>query len=268
MRRWPRSSSSATSRRRSIAVSYVRQKATEDVRNKLVGAAQMPDLYSLDRLDLTAETTIDTAAQARVTAVLEKLSDPAFVQSAGLVGKQLLGGAGEDLSKVTWSFVLYEHGASDGNFVRIHADSLNKPFDINSGAKLMLGSTAKLRTLVTYLDIMTVLHNQFVGLPPRELDRIAASAEDPLTGWAAGYLARTRDRSLQPMLDASMQRTYSGEPGSFFTDGGVQSFGNFESTENGGNPTVEVAFQHSINLAFVRLLRDVISYYTAQAACR
>ena len=38
--------------------------------------------------------------------------------------------------------------ASDRNYVRIHADSLNKPFDINSGAKLQLGSTAKLRTLV------------------------------------------------------------------------------------------------------------------------
>lgn len=242
------------------AVAYVPQKATEDVRNKLVSLLKLPDLYSLDRLDLSAETSVDTDAQARVTAVLQRLSDPAFLRSAGMVGKQLLGDG--DPAKVTWSFVLYQRGPNR-NFVRIHADSLNKPFDINSGAKLMLGSTAKLRTLITYLDIMTSLHRRLAALPARDLARLAASPEDPLTGWAAGYLARTRDRGLQPMLDAAMQRHYSAAAGAFFTGGGTQGFGNFEKWENYENPTVEVAFQHSINLAFVRLLRDVVSYETA-----
>jgi membrane peptidoglycan carboxypeptidase len=242
------------------AVSYVRQKATEAVRNKLVGLLKLPDLYSLDRLDLSTRTSVDTAAQARVSSVLQHLSDPAFLRSAGMVGKQLLGDG--DPSKVTWSFVLYEHGA-DRNYVRIHADSLNKPFDINSGAKLMLGSTAKLRTLITYLDIMSDLHRRFATLPSRELSRIAAEADDPLTGWAASYLARAHDRGLQPMLDAAMQRTYSAAPGSFFTDGGIQGFGNFTRWENSARPTVEIAFQHSINLAFVRLLHDIVTYYTA-----
>src|SRR5262249_21772128 len=47
------------------------------------------------------------------------------------------------------------------------------------------------------------------------------------------------------------------------TGGGTQSFGNFESWEDSGNPTVEEAFQHSINLAFVRLLHDIAEYETA-----
>jgi membrane peptidoglycan carboxypeptidase len=242
------------------AVSFVRQKATEDIRNKLVSMLNVPDLYALDRLDLRAETSIDTAAQERVANVLQRLSDRKFLQSAGMIGHQLLGDG--DPAKVTWSFVLYERGA-DRNFVRIHADSLNKPFDINSGAKLMLGSTAKLRTLITYLDIIAELRDRLAGLPARELTRLAATADDPLTGWAASYLARSRDRSLQPMLDAAMQRRYSAAPGTFFTGGGTQSFGNFASWEDRSNPTVSDAFQHSINLAFIRLLRDVASYYTA-----
>ncbi len=241
-------------------VSYVREKATEDVRDKLVGLLKLPDLYSLDRLDLSAQTSVDTAAQERVISVLQRLSDPAFLHANGMVGKQLLGGG--DPAKVTWSFVLYERGA-DRNYVRIRADSLNEPFDLNSGAKLMMGSTAKLRTLITYLDIMTGLHRRFAAMPPRALSRIAATAEDPLTGWAASYLARARDRSLQTMLDAAMQRTYSAAPGAFFTGGGTQGFGNFESKENGWRPTVEVAFQHSVNLAFIRLLHDIVTYYTA-----
>src|SRR6266568_5164423 len=243
------------------AVSYVRQKATEDVRNKLVTLLKLPDLYSLDRLDLSAETAVDIAAQARVSGVLQRLSDPAFLRASGMVGKQLLGDGNP--AKVTWSFVLYQRGP-DRSFVRIHADSLNKPFDINSGAKLMLGSTAKLRTMISYLTIITDLHHRLHALPPRELTRLAASSsEDPLTAWAATYLARTTSRGLQPMLDAAMQRHYSGAPGSFFTGGGTQSFGNFEESENYDSPSVEQAFQHSVNLAFVRLLHDIVKYETA-----
>ena len=243
------------------AVSFVRQKATEDVRNKLVTLLKVPDLYSLDRLDLSAETSVDTAAQARVTAIMQRLSDPAFLRSSGMIGKQLLGDGNP--AKVTWSFVLYQRGP-DRSFVRIHADSLNKAFDINSGAKLMLGSTAKLRTMITYLTIISDLHHRLHAIQPRELTRLAASSpEDPLTAWAATYLSRARNRGLQPMLDAAMQRRYSGAPGSFFTGGGTQSFGNFEESENYDNPTVEDAFEHSVNLAFVRLLHDVVKYETA-----
>src|SRR4029077_10283722 len=211
-------------------------------------------------LGLAPGAPVHTAAQARVTGVMQRLSDPAFLRSAGMVGKQLLGDGNP--AKVTWSFVLYERG--DGrNFVRVHADSLNKPFDINSGAKLMLGSTAKLRTLITYLDIVGDLHRKLAPQPPRELSKLAASAEDPLTGWAASYLARAKDRSLQPMLDAAMQRTYSAAAGSFFTGGGTQSFANFSSWEDYQSPTVVAAFQHSINLAFVRLLHDIVTYENA-----
>ena len=243
-------------------VSYIRQKATEDIRDKLVSLLKLPDFYSLDRLDLTAETSIDTAAQGRVTSVLQKLSDPAFVRANGMVGKQLLGGG--NLANVTYSFVLYERGAN-ANYLRVRADSLNKPFDINSGGKLMLGSTAKLRTLATYLGIISDLHKRFAGMAPRELLRTAAAAQDPLTSWAATYLAHASDHGLQPMLDAAMQRHYSAAPAAFFTGGGTQGFGNFESTENDGDYPLTLAFQHSINLVYVRLLKDIVTYYNAQS---
>jgi hypothetical protein len=52
-------------------------------------------------------------------------------------------------------------------------------------------------------------------LPRPELLATDAAAEDPLTQWAAHYLATATDRSLQPMLDAAMQRRYSGSPQTF-----------------------------------------------------
>ena len=246
-------------------VSYVGRKSTQEARAKLMTWLHLPSLYPLDRLDLSVQTTIDTAAQERVANVLQHLSDPKVLRERGLVGFQLLGDA--DPSKVTWSFVLYEH-SNGRNLLRIHADSLNQPFDINSGAKLQLGSTAKLRTLATYLGIIEELHGKFSTMPPRQLAKVAAAAQDPLTAWSATYLARARDHGLQPMLDAAMERQYSGAPGSFFTGGGVQAFGNFESNENAQNYSVTQAFAHSVNLAFVRLLQDVTAYYGNAAGSR
>ena len=241
--------------------SYSAQRAMESTRDDLVSILKLPGLYRLDRLDLDVHTTVDAAAQTRVSQFLEKLSDPEFLKAQGMIGKQLLGDG--DPAKVTYSFVLYER-QGDHNALRVRADSLNQPFDINSGALLMLGSTAKLRTLATYLDIIRGLHEQLYLRTRPELMQAAAIAQDPLTFWAATYLAQTPDRSLQPMLDAAMARRYSGSPGAFFTGGGRQGFGNFEKSENKSRPTLAVAFQKSINLAYVRLLRDIVTYYEAQ----
>ncbi|MGE0258656.1 MAG: transglycosylase domain-containing protein [Alphaproteobacteria bacterium] len=243
-----------------VAVSYIERKSTEEVRNRLVGLLHLPDLYALDRLDLSVETSIDTDTQARVANVMERLSDPAFLRGAGMYGHGLLGGG--DPSKVAWSFVLYERGEHE-NHVRVHADSLNRPFDINSGSKLQLGSTAKLRTLVTYLEIIAELHDQLAGLPSGDLSRLAASANDALSGWAASYLARAQDRGLRPMLEAAVQRHYSAAPEQFFTGGGAHTFANFARWEDHANPTVLEAFENSINLAFIRVLRDIVNYYIA-----
>ncbi len=244
-------------------ISYTSHKATNWLKTDLLSMLHVPNIWSLDRYDLTAYSTIDEAAQQRVTGVLMQLGDPAYVQSLGLYGHLMLA-TGNNPALIKWSFVLYERGAN-ANFVRIHADNLNQPFDINSGVKLQLGSTAKLRTLVTYLEIMTALHDRLAALPAPALAHIAATARDPLTFWAASYLATAKDRGLQPMLDAAMQRKYPAWPATYFTGGGNNSFDNFEPWENTLTPTVEYAFENSINCAFVRLMHDIRGYYTAQS---
>jgi membrane peptidoglycan carboxypeptidase len=242
-------------------ISYVGSKATDRLRDQLVSILHLPDLYALDRLDLTGYASVDTAVQDRISEVLSHLDDPDYDKSLGLYGKQLLGGASP--ARLTWSVVLYERGA-DRNYLRVHADSLNEPFDINSGAKLQLGSTAKLRTLVTYLGIVDALHHRLAAQPRDALlATVAAAKDDPITAWAAGYLANVKDRGLQAMLDAAMQRSYSASPGTYFTGGGWQSFANFEKWEDHEHPTVAAAFANSINNAFVRLLRDIVSYEIA-----
>ena len=223
----------------------------------------LPQVYSLDRMDLSADVSIDGSTQSGVSALLERLRDPAEVSALGLKGDKLLGD--EDPGNVAWSVVLYERG-NDRNLIRVHADSTEKPFDLNSGAKLILGSTAKLRTLSTYLGIIDSQYRELSTFPVPALRQLAATSDDPLRRWAADYLAGVppEHRELKPMLDAAMQRRYSASPHEeFFTGGGIHVFHNFELSEDNENPTVEQAFKRSINLTFVRLMRDVIRHYEA-----
>jgi len=245
------------------AVPFVERKAADAVRTRLLSLLRVPSLYDLDRLDLTAETTLDARTQQRVTDLLSRLSDPKDVKALGLVGFHLLGR--EDPSRVTYSVVLYERGA-DRNDVRIQADSLDEPFDINAGAKLILGSTAKLRTVITYLEVVAELHRRYGSLSTHELEAVSARARDPLTRWAAQHLAESRDRGLRPMLDAALERRYSADPGEvFFTGGGIHVFRNFERSDDGKVLSVGDGFRQSVNLVFIRLMRDIVHYYTAEA---
>ena len=231
-------------------MSFAERKAVDAIRSDLLTTLDTQGLYSLDRLDLTVQSTIDQSAQAGVTRALKSLGNTDGAKAMGLVGANML--ENEDPSKVIYSVVLYERG-EDHHAVRVHADSLDAPFDINSGAKLILGSTAKLRTVATYLNIVYDLHQKYSALSAKDLRAAVAQAHDPLTAWATDYLTTTNDRSLKAMLEAAMQRRYSASPyEGFFTGGGMHRFANFNKEDNDMIPSVEVALRHSINLPMVR----------------
>ncbi len=238
----------------------VAKKATYALRTELLEVLNVTSFYDLDRLDLTGFSTIDLPAQTQVSDILARLNEPAFVEAHHLVGYHLLHTAHN--LKLNYSVVIYERGL-DQDEVRVHADSLDEPFDINSGGKLILGSTAKFRTLVTYLNILTALHERSAAQPKAAL-LAEAQGQDPLTAWAMTWLAQAPERGLRPMLEAAMQRRYAAAPGDFFTNGGVHPFHNFEPWEDATRPTVEDAFENSINLVFVRLMRDIREYFIAQ----
>src|SRR3546814_8594264 len=115
-----------------------------------------PGLYTLDRLDLTADSSLDASVQAEVTALLRSLDDPEQLKALGMTGGRLMNG---DPAKVAYSFTLFERGTG-ANHPRIQTDSVDRPLDINVGTKLELGSTAKVRTLITYLDIIARLYEE------------------------------------------------------------------------------------------------------------
>ncbi|UTW13968.1 penicillin-binding protein [Marinobacterium rhizophilum] len=226
-------------------------------RGRLSSLLGLP-LYDLDRLDLAAGSTLAGPLQREVSQYLRRLADPEFATEIGLLGERLLSANNTD--QVRYSFTLFERSA-DGNRVRVQTDNTDQPFDINEGSKLELGSTAKLRVLAHYLGVIAELHQRFAGLSRAELLAVEIAPDDYLTRWVQDYLARGHDPELEAMLAAAMERRYSASPYErFFTGGGLHTFSNFRREDNGRQATVREAVQESLNLPFVRLLRDLVRY--------
>ena len=241
-----------------------KNKAANAIRINMMEALGVGNLYDLNRLHLQVGSAFDVALQKRVTEFLNRLADPQFVSAHGLTGERLLEHA--DPSKVIYSFLLVE-ATPAGNYIRVQADNFAAPFDFNRSVKLELGSTAKLRTVTHYLELMTELHGELSRLEPKQLARRGRAARDPLTRWAVETLQHDKSLALQPFLDAAMARKYSASPyEDFFTGGGVHRFENFDKEENGHILALRDAFRNSTNLVFIRLMRDLVSYHRARLA--
>ncbi|WP_073220278.1 transglycosylase domain-containing protein [Massilia sp. CF038] len=247
------------------ANTFVSRKATNAVRTHLGSLLGDGRLYNLDRLDLSVVSTLDSDAQKAVTAALRNLRDADAAAAAGLTGKGMLGNG--DPANVVYSFTLMERG-ENVNYLRVQTDNYDQPLDINEGAKLDLGSTAKLRTLVTYLDIVDQLHQRFEPMDAAELKKTVVDPKDLLSQWGIAYflnLPKNGDRGLPAMLAAALDRKYSASPfEGFFTGGGLHTFGNFSKLDDKKIMPVRDALKSSTNLVFVRLMRDVVRYYMFQ----
>jgi len=244
-----------------MPVKFMSEQKTQNVlRTRLAKTLGVKSNYELDRLDLTVKTTLDYNTQQAVTHALRQLSDPNKARSAGIVGFRMLN-EDIDLAPIVYSLMLFERGEK-GNLLRIQTDNYDQPLDINEGIRLDLGSTAKLRTMVHYLELVTEIYQQYKGLSPQELSRIELHPRDYLSAWAIGQLRANRQINLEDLLNQALDRRYSASPyESFYTGGGVHTFNNFTSDENAKIMSVRDALRDSVNLVFVRLMRDLVYHH-------
>jgi len=246
----------------SYASSYVRSKAVNDVRNRLLRLLGIPSLYELDRLDVNVESTINANLQRKVEGLFHNLRNPEFVEANGFRQERLL--ANGDPSKVVYGMMLFEK-TPEGNLLRIVTDNLDAPFDINTGMKMQLGSTAKLRTLANYLYVVSSLYEKYSRMDRRALDQETKAARDPITTWTIRTLNQSIGMGIDALLQLALERKYSASPKeSFFTGGGVHAFHNFDSKDDGRILTVREATERSVNLVYLRLMRDLVRYYEAR----
>lgn len=239
--------------------SYVTRKAANSVRMDLLRSLGLTNLPALNRLDLTAHSTFDRDVQEAVANVLIDLESPEYLAEQGL-GALIGEGAP---SNINYSVVLFER-RPHANVLRLQADNVNGPFDVNQGSKLELGSTAKVRVLVSYLELVERVYNAYHDKSPAVLRDIDVLQGDGITEWTIRYLIDHPSAERLDVLSAAVERPYSGDPAErFFTGGGVHVFHNFRS-DSDRTMTIRSAVQESANLVFVRMMRDVVNYHIAR----
>lgn len=241
-------------------VSFLERKSANAIRLHLLSQLGLKDLYEFDRFDMKVDSTINQDAQREVTRILSELRNPEKAKDFGLREPHLLETG--DPSKVLYSFVLMER-VGDRNLLRVQTDSLDGPFNLNESGKLELGSTAKLRVLVSYMQVMEKLHGEFSILTPEKLQVV--ETHDALSNWVKAQLLADPQMLLADLLSHALERNYSASTAEAFISGGaMHRFSNFNPDDNWKHPSVLLAFTKSMNLPFVRILRDVVDYHMNQ----
>ncbi len=240
---------------------FVTEQKTQNVlRARLAQMLGIKTNYDLDRLDLTVKSTIDFNMQEQVTAALKKLSEPVNARAAGLMGERMLTPS-NDLSAIIYSLVLFER-SDKGNLLRVQTDNYDQPLDINEGIRLDLGSTAKLRTLVHYLELIGEIYQTYQGQTPKDLAKVELHPRDFLSAWVVDQLKARPKMTLEEILNQALERKYSASPDEYFyTGGGVHHFNNFSEDDDFRIVSVRDALKKSINLPFIRMMRDLTYHH-------
>jgi membrane peptidoglycan carboxypeptidase len=234
----------------------VANKAAGSMRAHLLGLTGTGSVYDLDRMDVVVESTLDMEWHRATTELLENLGDRDFLATNGFLQQGLLSTG--DPEQVLYSVLLMER-TERGNAIRIQADNYDGDMSLSDGSRLELGSTAKLRTLVTYLEVIEELFGNLVYLDADSLRSLAKG--DPLTRWVSEDLIARPGATLDEVLRASLQRRYSASPNERFVTGGSElTFSNFDHQYDNRLLTVEEAFRNSVNLPFIRVMRDIVEY--------
>jgi membrane peptidoglycan carboxypeptidase len=237
--------------------SYAETKAVDAVRAELLSLLGVSSAYQLDRLDAHVTTSLDMPTQTAVRHVLQDLRDANGL--GGMLREPRLLARG-DPSKVVYSFSLYESDG-DANVLRAQVDTLDQPFNVNRGMKLDLGSTAKLRTLVQYLKIVSRLWERWHTLPTSWLRHLEIHRSDAIGSFVRKQLVARPKISQAELLAAALERRFSASPGTlFFTGGGLHRFANFDEADDARVMTIRAAFRNSVNLPFVRLMREIVDH--------
>ena len=242
------------------ALPYADRKAANALRAELLSLLGMPSLYRLDRLDLKVQTALDLPTQRRVSELLRQLNDPAVARALGLYGERLLDPAVPTASLIT-GLTLYERGEG-ANYLRVQADNLDRPFDMNRGAKLDLGSTAKLRTLITYLEIVAELLRASGGAAG-ERAQSRRSARGRCADAVGGRASRRKPgpRACRPCSRRRWSGATRRAPGRASSPAAACTASRISMPSRTAESfTVAAAFRHSVNLVFIRLMRDIVAY--------
>ncbi len=242
--------------------SITRRKAVDALEAHLASAVGVERLYELEHHDITAHTTLDQRAQ-RIAEdyLLESMYDTDFLREHGFYRGSSLLDEDQDPDAIEYSFTVYE-STPQGNLLRVQVDTLDKPFNFNEQARLDLGSTAKLRTLITYLNLVEALYHEHKDKTRGELWNVDSERGDGLEVWVRRQLIYNRGITLEEILEHALEKRYSASPyRRYRTGGGMHTFHNYSKHSNGRRYSVQDGLAHSVNLVSINVMKDVVDHY-------
>ncbi|RAL23791.1 hypothetical protein DL240_06455 [Lujinxingia litoralis] len=138
---------------------------------------------------------------------------------------------------------------------RAIVDTDPRAVDLATEGRLDLGSTAKLRVLISYLNAVEQAYREM-------RDRGRASTTDPLGRFVARELQKNPELGLDELLQRALQRRVSADPDQvFYTGGGPHEFQNVNPGHNTRTFNVASAFVASANLPFVRVMEELVAFH-------
>jgi len=234
-------------------------KSTDTIRVHLMEELGYDDLVQTELWDLSAQSTIDSTITEAIENQLHQFKDPTSDAAQNILGFRMA--KRNNAAQIDYALTLYQ-STDKANLLRVQADTFSGHFNLNAKSKLELGSTAKLRTLVTYLEVIEELHSRYLSTPEEQRLHHNFNEKDHLSRWVYEYMASAdADTSKAGILEAAMQRTYSGNPRErFFTGGAYHRFHNYKNSDNAKTLSIQEAFKHSVNLPFIRIMQDIVNY--------
>ncbi len=255
----------------------VRNQYTQMVRQAVakksgIEKARRVNLQTVDSMPVAIELNTDARLEQSIHKVLDEMysevaQQSPFVQSnqKGLLNDLTL----DELEQIKYGVMVLEIDKNRQWKILANTDTQSKVvYNPAKQGRFQWGSTAKLRVLVNYLMIIhdeaRLLQSELgQGNAERLLQYKKSSVK--IKRLLATYISRHPEADMDKILNLAMSRRISAAPGEkFLTGESWHQFHNYQKSDDRKNPNLWQMTTQSINLAFVRLMRDVVDYYIDQ----
>ncbi len=276
----------ALHREASSARNQYTQLIRQAVAEKLGGAESAKiNLQTVDAMSVAIEMTTDAQLEKDIRGVLDDMYTETAQKTPFVQGRQkgLLYSLNlEELKNIQYGAIVLEIDENRHWKLLANTDTQsNVVYNPAKQGRFQWGSTAKLRVLVNYL---TIIHDEALLLQSayKESKETSTKQADKhsyrkklkeygnssitIKRLLASYIKKYPDATMKQILAWAMSRRISANPETkFLTGESWHQFHNYQKSDDRKKPNIWQMTTESINLSFVRLMRDVVDYYIEQS---
>ena len=236
-----------------------RHKAVDAVRVATKEWISYPgDMHDMDKIDLTVTTTLRAKPTRDVRNILHSFYNPEEAKKRGMTGVGEHLADPDRLDDIIYGAIFYEIGKNTNDLL-FESDTNPGWLNVSSGTGMQMGSTLKAPITVAAMLRVHRAYEKYANKPPEELRAELGRKRGPFTDWTLRHLLNeTSDKSIEGLLNAALDKTYSNNPGrTYITGGGPHTFKNYKPDHNGRTPALRDCLAKSYNLCYINVMADI-----------